>query len=283
MRSKGTLLVFAFAGTSASCETSGPARCEGQPSSDEVCIMGGSFLMGHPTISDGLPGESPFAPVHRVTLAPFFIDIDPISNAQYRACFEAGACPDECQRAASACQGPFAAAYSMLDATLADYPMATATIDGAEAYCRFVNKRLPTEAEWERAARGPQNVDYPWGNTPPDCVALHCDLPSFDPDFPHTPGSYPVGLPTADVSPEGVRGMLTTVRHIMLDGPRLYSPDPVTDPRGPVEPFQPRAARGNLSFYGSVLETYNGVSYPLPAWERTNHYVGGLRCARSGV
>ena len=46
---------------------------------------------------------------------------------------------------------------------------------------------------------------------------------------------------------------------------------------------QPRAARGNLHFYGSVLETYNGVSYPLPAWERTTYYVGGLRCARSGA
>jgi hypothetical protein len=246
--------------------------------------VGGSFLMGHPTIPDGLGGESPFAPVHRATLSPFFIDIDPITNAQYKACFDAGACPDECQRnASSPCQDPFSAVYSILDPALADYPMATATIAGADAYCRYMNKRLPTEAEWERAARGPDSFDYPWGNAPPDCAALHCDLPSFDPSFPHSPGSYPVGLATADVSPEGVRGMLTTIRHIMLDGPRLYSSQPVTDPRGPIEPFQARASRGNLHFYGSVLETYNGVSYPLPAWERANHYVGGLRCARSGT
>ena len=273
--------VIALSGVLLGCETSGPVNCNGQPSSDEVCIMGGSFLMGHPTISDGLPGESPFAPVQKVTLSPFFIDIDPISNVQYKACFDAGACPDE-SPCADPCQVPFQAAYSMHDPALADYPMATATVEGAEAYCLFAGKRLPTEAEWERAARGPESFDYPWGDTPPDCAALHCDLPSFDPDFPHSPGSYPVGLATADVSPEGVRGMLTTVHHIMADEPRSYSTDPVTNPRGPVG--QQRSARGNLHFYGSsVLETYNGVSYPLPAWERTTYYVGGLRCARSGV
>jgi len=274
------VMVIAVSGMLLGCETSGPTNCNGQPSSDEVCIMGGSFLMGHPTISDR-PGDSPFAPVHEVTLSPFFIDIDPISNGQYKACFDAGACPDE-PPCPDPCLVPFQAAYSIHDPALADYPMATATVDGAEAFCLFAGKRLPTEAEWERAARGPQSFDYPWGNTPPDCAALHCDLPSFDPDFPHSPGSYPVGLATADVSPEGVRGMLTTVRHLMADGPRLYSTEPVTNPRGPIDQIE-RAARGNLHFYGSIRETYNGVSYPLPAWERTTYTVGGLRCARSGT
>jgi formylglycine-generating enzyme required for sulfatase activity len=272
--------VIALSGLLLGCETSGPANCNGQPSSDEVCIMGGSFFMGHAPIPGSIAGESPFAPVQRVTLSPFFIDIDPVSNAQYKACFDAGACPDE-SPCGDPCVIPFQAAYSLHNPAQADYPMATATIDGAEAYCLFAGKRLPTEAEWERAARGPQSFDYSWGNTPPDCAALHCDLPSFDPNFPHSPGSYPVGLATADVSPEGVRGMLTTVHHIMADGPRAYSTEPVTNPRGPVQ--EERAARGNLHFYGSILETYNGVSYPLPAGERKTYYVGGLRCARSGM
>ena len=155
------VMVIAVSGMLLGCETSGPTNCNGQPSSDEVCIMGGSFLMGHPTISDR-PGDSPFAPVHEVTLSPFFIDIDPISNGQYKACFDAGACPDE-PPCPDPCIVPFQAAYSIHDPALADYPMATATVDGAEAYCLFAGKRLPTEAEWERAARGSAELRLPVG------------------------------------------------------------------------------------------------------------------------
>ena len=80
------------------------------------------------------PRREPVRAGTEVTLSPFFIDIDPVSNAQYKACFDAGACPDESPP--GPCQGPLQAAYSILDPALADYPMATATVDGAEAYCR---------------------------------------------------------------------------------------------------------------------------------------------------
>lgn len=72
--------------------------CRDEPFSNEVCIAEGSFSMGHPTIPSTVPGESPFAPVHTVTLPSFFIDVDPVTNGEYRACFDAGVCPDECQR-----------------------------------------------------------------------------------------------------------------------------------------------------------------------------------------
>jgi len=284
---RAVLIVGVVVGAAAGCSktSTGDGRsappCNDEPFSNEVCIAEGSFLMGHPTMPDGLPGHSPFSPVHKVTLPSFFIDVDPVSNGEYRACFEAGACPDECQRATSRCLGSFAESYSMLDPKLADYPMATATIDGAEAYCRWMGKRLPSEAEWERAARGPKSFDYPWGNSAPDCAALHCDLPSFDRDFPHTPGSYPVGMATADVSPEGVRGMLTTVRQLLREPPAVYTTAALTNPLRAAQPYEARATRGNLSFYGAIHGVYNGVSYPLPAWERSSHYTGGLRCARS--
>src|SRR4029078_12384674 len=231
------LIVAVLAGAASGCKqgsTGGGGSappCHDEPFSNEVCIAGGTSRMGHPTIPSTVPGESPFAPVHKVTLPSFFIDVDPVTNGEYKACFDAGVCPDECQRNASApCQGPFASAYTMLDPKMADYPMAPATVDGADAYCRWRGKRLPSEAEWERAARGPKGFDYPWGNEAPDCGALHCDLPSFDPDFPHTPGSYPVGLQTLDVSPEGVRGMLTTVRHLLREPPTIYSAAAATNP-----------------------------------------------------
>ena len=88
-------------------------------------------------------------------------------------------------------------------------------------------------------------------------------------------------MQTADVSPEGVRGMVTTVRHLLRESPALYTTEAVTSPLQPAQATQPRVTRGNLSFYGAVYGAYNGVSYPLPAWERSSHFVGGLRCARS--
>lgn len=98
------VLVVALAGATLGCkktstEGSSPL-CHDEPFSNEVCIGEGS-----------LPGESPFAPEHKVTLQSFFIDVNPISNAEHKACFDARACPDECQLSTtSPCQGPFAQA-----------------------------------------------------------------------------------------------------------------------------------------------------------------------------
>ena len=218
------VLVIALSGVLLSCETSGPANCNGQPSSDEVCVMGGSFLMGHPTISDG-PGDSPFAPVHEVTLSPFFIDIDPISRP-VQGLLRCGRVPRRARvrtRALSRFRPPTASH----DPALADYPMATATVDGAEAYCLFAGKRLPTEAEWERAA-GVRRASTTRGQHAARLRGAALRSAVVRSGLPHSPGSYPVGLATADVSPEGVRGMLTTIRHLMADGPdsTRQSPSP---------------------------------------------------------
>jgi len=219
------------------------------------------------------PGESAFAPVQKsCSRRSSSTSID--SERPVQGVLRCGACPDE-EPCADPCQVLFQAAYSMHDPPWR-LSMATATIDGASVL-PVRGKRLPTEAEWSgppgvrRASTTPGAIAARLG------VALHCDLPSFDRDFPH-PREAIRRVGDRRRIAGGRAGMLTTVHHIMAGRARLYSTEPVTNPRGPVG--QSRAARGNLHFYGSVLEPYNGVSYPLPAWERAIYSVGGLRCAR---
>ncbi len=90
-------------------------------------------------------------PTHTVTLDAFWIDRTEVTNAQYLRCVEAGACT------ATACP-------DNTDANGATQPVVCVSWTQARAYCTWAGGRLPSEAEWEYAARGPQNNLYPWGN-----------------------------------------------------------------------------------------------------------------------
>jgi formylglycine-generating enzyme required for sulfatase activity len=219
-----------------------------------------------------------------VKLSPFFIDRYPATNAEYKECFDAGMCPGDCKMLQS-CGGAMYDEYQMTDPVLASYPAATITVEGAEAYCRWKGKRLPTEAEWERAARGPQGFDYPWGNDAPDCTRYLCD-PG---DMPSSWSHYwlaPVGANPGDISPEGVHEMVTSAIQIVHDyyDYYYYQRTPHENPQGPSPAFAPfRVARGDISVRGYFAKAiaYHGLTSPLPAWVRENNSVGGVRCARS--
>jgi len=276
----------------------------------EVCIAGGTFVMGHDPIPDPRVPMAQIpqlhAPAHRVSLPPFFMDVHPVTNGEYLACLEAGVCPDECQspesknslgRSGCGSGDSFYFRYHVRDASLSRHPVATVFDVGAAAYCAWVGRRLPTEAEWERAARGPGNSDYPWGDAAPECSRYGCDLvPLGDPSARFLPvGAYPVDRVTADVSPEGVRFMVTGVAEFLDDWYYDYPFDngqAIPSPRG--EPFwgsSGQNARGNLN---ARLPLYKGESslpreqahepFPQPAWARaSNSWLGrgGFRCARA--
>lgn len=116
-----------------------------------VYVPAGCFVMGSGT------GDRDETPLHRVCLSAYWIGQTEITNTQYRACVEAGACP-------------LPQDTSRYDQPIyANHPVVYITWDNAAAYAAWVGGSLPTEAQWEFAARGPEGWLYPWGNESPTC------------------------------------------------------------------------------------------------------------------
>ncbi|MBL8742319.1 MAG: SUMF1/EgtB/PvdO family nonheme iron enzyme [Myxococcales bacterium] len=119
--------------------------------------------VGGATITFGDPGRE-------VVVEPFFLDRLEVTLRRYRACINAKACtgassvldadPDTAQTWNPRCNAKRGEA---------DHPINCVTFAQAEAFCKWENKRLPTEAEWELAARGPKGNKYVWGKTDPSC------------------------------------------------------------------------------------------------------------------
>lgn len=117
-----------------------------------VGVPGTAYRMG----DDREPDSSP---AHMVEVAPFCIGRAEVTTGEYRRCFSAGSCPAPGPRTNSG--------RSNFYAGLDSHPINYVTWSDAVAYCRFVSARLPTEAEWELAARGTEARLYPWGDDEP--------------------------------------------------------------------------------------------------------------------
>ena len=174
-----------------------------------VLIPAGEFLMGSST------GPANEAPEHPVSLDAFYIDLFEVTNAQYRECVGAGGCTPSNTANSFTYQG-----YRD-EATYDNYPVIGVTWDQAETYCRWASKRLPTEAEWEYAASGPENLTWPWNNT-------------FDPSLSaaSAPDTQPVDSYPAGVSPFGVYNMAGNVAEWVQDvfDEGFYASSPTENP-----------------------------------------------------
>jgi formylglycine-generating enzyme required for sulfatase activity len=187
-----------------------------------VYVPGGTFEMGSAD-DDPNAGEDE-KPQHEVTLDAFWIDKYEVSNAQYTRCVEAGACQ----------------ASGFADDTTyngADYPVVGVSWEDAAVYCEWVNGQLPTEAEWEYAARGPDSLIYTWGNDPPDDSLLNYD---YNVSVPAQVGSYPEGASWADAL-----DMAGNVWEWVNDwyGRDYYASSPPLAPKGP-ETGETKVLRG---------------------------------------
>jgi formylglycine-generating enzyme required for sulfatase activity len=173
-----------------------------------VLVPAGTFVMG----ADGV-GEEDERPAHTVELDAYYIDKFEVTNAQYRACVAAKKCKEPKKVGGKSFRE-------------ADRPVVGVSWFDARDYCAFAGKRLLTEAEWEKAARGPDGQTYPWGQAAPGlkhgCFAWHEPRPC-------KPGSYPAGD-----SPYGVSDMAGGVWEWLGDhyDAGYYPRSPKKNPKG---------------------------------------------------
>lgn len=211
-----------------------------------VLIPGATFMMG--AAADDEAAAADERSLHQVTVDPFYIDRYEVSVAQYAAFL------NTLGDYVNACNGytclstSFETIFSHLTDELegyvaepgfADYPVNNVSWHGANAYCEWVGGRLPTEAEWELAARGGDGRLYPWGDTPPDAT-----LAVFDTIFANV---QPVDSLPAGASPFDLHHMAGNVWEWVADGydPIYYDLSPDLNPIGPaVNAFDDRVLRG---------------------------------------
>ena len=226
------------------------------PSVEMVRVPAGEFLMGSP---EG-QGESDEHPYHTVYLDAFSIDKTEVTAVQYQRCVEAGACSvadtgDYCTYGAVA---------------KSDHPINCVDWDQGVAFCRWAGKRLPTEAEWEKAARGTDGRVYPWGNA---WDAGKLNSADGGPATTTSVGSYSAGA-----SSFGALDMAGNVWEWVADwyGDGYYGQSPRENPQGPASGAW-RVLRGRSWAY--VTDTRVASRYRFAPHYRIADI--GFRCARS--
>jgi formylglycine-generating enzyme required for sulfatase activity len=238
-----------------------------------VLIPAGDFYMGcDSTHNGGYPCIRFELPVHKVILDSYRIDKYEVTNAQYARCVADGKCFVPPNKAS------FSRTSYYDNPTYANFPVIYVTWYDATLYCTYVNKRLPTEAEWEKAARGPDPIRaYPWGDQDaksdptPDCALANQWPCVMDTD---AVGSFPPGA-----SPYGVMDMAGNVWEWVYDGFQedYYSTSPEQNPTGP-ESASFRVIRG-----GSFVNHWDLLRTAFRNFASSDErlYALGFRCAAS--
>lgn len=201
-----------------------------------VYVPEGEFTMG----SDSYDNEQP---VHTVYLDAFWIDETEVTNAMYALCVRAGAC-DPPSDTSSYTRTSY---YGNMQYD--NYPVNYVSWNDAQAYCAWADARLPTEAEWEKAARGTDGRTYPWGNTSPTC-----NLANYRPSGNGCAGdTSAVGSYLAGASPYGALDMAGNVWEWVNDwyDENYYSQSPTSNPQGSAS-GQDRVVRGGSWGYRGI-------------------------------
>jgi len=234
-----------------------------------------TFTMGCPP-SDGRCQLNNEQPAHQVTLSAYMIDRYPVTASAYAACIQAGACTTPKSGSTLGTVG------------LDNHPINNVDWHQATAYCAWTGGRLPTEAEWERAAKGVTHRRYPWGDDCPSPWHSTCSEEDWtlatarancrdDSCKDAYPGTSPVDAFPLGVSSDGVWDMAGNVEEWTSDwAGRVYTTAPITNPTGPTSGSSTRVLRGGsfLEFGGALRATYRNSA----AQTQRLQYIG-FRCA----
>ncbi len=211
-------------------------------------------------------------PKHKVVLDAYFIDRYEVTNAQYKECVDVGKC-----------KKPQDTTWYD-NASYANHPVVNVDWEQANTFCKWAGKRLPTEAEWEKASRGENGNVYPWGNSWDENKCNNRDyigtLTSSMAKMYMNRGTTPVGSFESGKSPYGAVDMAGNVWEWVSDwyDEKYYKNSPYKNPKGPKNGSY-RVRRG-----GSWGDYYSGNfrgadrywGYPDDA---VNEW--GFRCAKS--
>ena len=266
------LLLSACSGTeipSAPDPPPGDAWTREADSMEMVYVPGGSFRMGRPWRRE--------ARAHRVTFGGYWIDSIEVTNVQYERCVTEGACP-----APTTCSW---GEPTFADPLMVAHPAVCVTWQEAADYCAWAGARLPTEAEWEYAARGPAVPVYPWGDELRGDLVNSCDVhcshsdmrvTTFDDGYGRTSpsGAFPAGASWC-----GALDMAGNVWEWVADWYADYPTGAQSNPTGP-DTGTERIIRGGSWFdndeYGFLRSDNRHPFEP-----RASQDMVGFRCAVS--
>lgn len=240
------------------------------PVDQMVTVPAGSFTMG--CIGEAADCDDDARPAHRVDLDAYEIDVHEVTVDDYRACVQRGVC-----RAGTLEPGWRKPPCNWDLAGRGRHPMNCVSWYHAFQYCQWRGKRLPTEAEWERAARGTDGRVFPWGDGPaPESLCWN------------THSTCEVGRKPAVLSPVGAEDMAGNVEEWVSDvyHPYYYSMSPPRNPPGwtggPLDvrlhrcgEVMCRNARG-----GSAWDVFGDLRADVRGATLEGDIGSGFRCAR---
>jgi formylglycine-generating enzyme required for sulfatase activity len=258
-----------------------PATWSGEDGVTMVLVPAGNFLMGSTlahieyvmdicrlTGSDDPCGFGEFSnemPQHTIYLDAYYIDQTEITNDQYRACVGDGICdqPDTGS-------GQYSRSNYYNNVNYGNHPVVNVSWFDARDYCLWAGERLPTEAEWEKAARGPNGQIFPWGDQ------FYSNLASTEETGDQT---YPVGGHADNASPYGALDMSGNVWEWVQDwfNADYYGVSPDSNPPGAATGSEKVLRGGSYSDYQSYARTTNRGFRPPD----TSSAFRGFRCAIS--